>query len=606
MRRKTPWTLALAFTLLIPAVAYAINLNSPGGFIFDIQETFSGALFDGSSGAYDTMYTLNVNGAAYSAGGVAATTSLAGRQIEMAEVTMGTLRVRRLAYVPTGGTGQNYCRYLDLIRNPGASAVAATVTIEGGLGSDLSTIVTGTSSGDTVFSIADDWLATDDMLDGTGDPSLAHVLQGPGVPLRASAASIVTDRPTWSFNLMVPAGGQVGILTFAIQEMNRAASIAEARRILDMPADVTIGLDAYARNIVNFAVGGAPIVHFTAPAEIDEGSETLVEISVEDREGDPSVTWSWDLDGDGTFGDTPGATTHTIPAGTTDGDGTTRVGVEATDGTDTRRVYRTIVVNNVPPLITSAAPTTGNVSREYTYTPVIEEPAGTLDPIRYILVSSPMGMMFDAMTETIRWTPNRDQRARTFDVTLRVDDGDGGEDMQMWRIVVADNSPPDAPVPVSPIDRVRVPIDEPVTLVVTNAIDLDGDELVYFFRVSQESSFTSPDVIGSGEISEGAGGTTEWTTLEPLSAGLWYWEIWVDDGTVESFHRYAQVVVGDPDIPGLDAGPRPGTDGGVGPGVDAGPGGGGGGCRAAPGGSVGGAWLLGLVALCFVRRRARA
>ena len=101
---------------------------------------------------------------------------------------------------------------------------------------------------------------------------------------------------------MVPAGGTAGFLTFAVQEMNRALSIAESRRLVDLPPDAFNGLDTYAADIVNFPVGGAPIVRFTSPDEIDEGAETPVMIAVEDLEMDPSISWSWDTNDDGTFG----------------------------------------------------------------------------------------------------------------------------------------------------------------------------------------------------------------------------------------------------------------------------------------------------------------
>ena len=522
--------------------------------------------------------------------------------------TIGSLQVRRLGYVPdtapSGGSG-DYMRFLDLITNPTASPVMATVLINGNLGSDSLTTVTGSSSGDTTVTAADDWFSTDDSSPTGGDPPLCHLFHSPGAALSPTAVALSVDNPSWSYSVSIPAGATVGFLTFAVQTTTRADSISECRRLIDLPPDAFTGLDTYAASIQNFAVGGAPIVRFTAPGEIDEGAETLIEIMVEDLEMDPGVTWSWDTDDDGTFGEFTDMTMYTIPMGSTDGDDVIRIGVETSDMTGaTRQVYRSITVNNVAPLITSSPPTTANVRREYTYTPTIDEPAGMLDPIRYILVSRPMGMDVDAATGTVTWTPTADQRARAFDVTLRVDDGDGGEDMQMWRIDVADNVPPEPPTPVSPIERMRVPVDTEVTLVAENGTDSDGDELVYFFRASQTSDFMGPDVIGSGELSEDPSGMTSWTTTEPLTEGLWYWEVWVDDGIVESFHRYAQVVVGDPDIPAEDGGPT-GGDGSVGPGTDAGTGGGGGGggCSTAPVNGTGSAWLLAIAALFFVRRR---
>ncbi|MBX3275648.1 MAG: putative Ig domain-containing protein [Sandaracinaceae bacterium] len=605
--RKMAWAWALAAVLAAPGGASALDLISPGGFRFDILETTTGSLSDGGHpamsrfDAYDGMYYLNVDGIQYSARGTAATMSLGGRQVEMAETMVGALSARRLVYVPSGSAGMNYARFLDLVRNPTAAPVMATIRIDGNLGSDGSTVVTGSSSGDLVVSAADDWFTTDDSSDGAGDPELGHVLQGAGAPVRATSVSLSTDSPSWSFTVMIPAGGRVGILTFAIQENGRPASIAESRRVVDLPSDAMEGLDAYAGDIVNFAVGGAPIVRFMAPATADEGDAIPITIEVEDLEGDPA-TWSWDTNDDGVFGEHPNATSYTVPAGSTDGPGSIRIGVEASDGTDARRVYRTIAIQNVAPVITSTPPARANVRREYSYTPAVDDPAGERDPLRFILVTRPMGMDLDSSTGRITWTPSLDQRARAFDVALRVDDGDGGEDMQAWSVMVADNVPPDPPAPVSPIERARVPEGAPVTLTVRNATDPDGDELVYFFRIGRTSRFDGPEVVGSGELSEDPSGMTSWTTPAGLERGLWYWEVWADDEIAESIHRYAQFVVGE----GGGADASIGGDGGVGPARDAGTGGGGGGgCAATPDRTPSPAWLIGLAALALAGRRRR-
>ena len=191
---------------------------------------------------------------------------------------------------------------------------------------------------------------------------------------------------------------------------------------------------------------------------------------------------------------------------------------------------------------------------------------------------------------------------------VRVEDDDGGEDVQMFEVTVAENNVPPAPVPVSPIERENVALDEPVTLTVENAVDLDGDLLDYFFRISRQSDFTGDSVIGSGGIAEGEGGTTSWTTPEPLEPGLWYWEVWVDDTIAEGPHRFAQFVVGEGTVMTPDAGVMPPSDAGSIPTPDSGTGGGGGGgCSvgATDQGSPLGLLVaaLGLVALVVRRRR---
>jgi MYXO-CTERM domain-containing protein len=328
-------------------------------------------------------------------------------------------------------------------------------------------------------------------------------------------------------------------------------------------------------------------------------------VTVTDPDTGDTPTWTWDLDDDGTFGEAAGMASHTVAMGTTDGDGMIRVGVEATDGSETAQAYATVSVLNVEPSFTSSPGTTAFIRSEYRYEVAVSDPGGTNDPIEYRLTSRPMGMEIAA--NIITWTPVPEQRGRVFPVILRADDGDGAEIVQMWDITVTANQAPTTPVPVSPIERARVAADMPVTLVVENATDPDGDPIDYFFRLSRTSGFDTADIIGSGGVAPGSGETTEWTTDEPLDPGLWYWQVWVEDERESSMRTFAQFVVGDGGFPDIDAGGGGLTDGGTIPGVDAGTGGDDGGCAiSATGSSQNGApWLLGLVGAVLALRRKR-
>jgi hypothetical protein len=325
--------------------------------------------------------------------------------------------------------------------------------------------------------------------------------------------------------------------------------------------------------LVSPVAAAPPTIAFTAPTTAVEGDEIVIRVAVTDPDGD-TPTWSWDLDADGTFGDLPDGTEHTVPAGTSDGPLNLRVGVQATDGVESRTTYLMVGITNVAPSITSAPGTTAYIRSEYRYEIAADDPGGAADPLTYRLTSRPMGM--EITDNIITWTPSADQRGRSFPVIMRVDDGDTGEEAQMWDVMVSANRAPEAPTPASPIDRMRVAADEPVTLSVENGVDPDGDALDYFFRLSRTSSFDTASVIGSGGVAEDTGETTSWTTTEPLEPGLWYWQVWVDDGMTESPRRFAQLVVGDGTIVPTDAGSSGLTDGGRIPGVDAGTGGGGG------------------------------
>jgi MYXO-CTERM domain-containing protein len=98
--------------------------------------------------------------------------------------------------------------------------------------------------------------------------------------------------------------------------------------------------------------------------------------------------------------------------------------------------------------------------------------------------------------------------------------------------VAADTAPP-APVVVTPRSDLCVPTPFP-PLVVTNAVDPDGDALVYFFQVDSDPGFQSADLEESGPIPQGYGETSWIPTRELVDGGSYVWRAWVSDGLLES------------------------------------------------------------------------
>jgi len=591
--------------LSLPAIAHALlSLTSGGGFLFDVYETYGGYLSNGTTDAYDGAYYLEVNGTTLST--TTGTTSTDGRTVTIAATTLGAVSVQRFIYVPA--SGGDYARFLDVVSNPGSTAAAARIVVRGNLGSDSSTVLYATSSGDAALTTGDTWFGTDDT-DGTLDPSLAHVFQGTSPRVGATAATLTSDNFSWEFSTSIPPGARVAVLTFAIQKNNRADAEAEARRLVELPDDAIVGLDDYLDEIINFSIAapGAPRVRFMGPYDADEGDEVPVTITVEDPEGD-TATWSWDTDDDGVFGEMAGATSYTVPAGTTDGDGTVRVGVSATDGTNTTERYRTIQVRNVEPLITSSPPsTTTSVGASYRYPIEVEDPGGALDPLVFSVTRGPTGAVV-ADTGMLTWTPNeRDVTlsGETITIEIQVSDGDGGTATQSWEMSVSPNRAPTQPVPIFPISGIGL-LDPGPRLVAGNATDPDHDALTYFFQVDTVPTFDSADLQESGAVTE-TPGYSFWYVPSPLRPGRYHWRVWVSDAAVETEPRAESFfVVPDPDAP-PDAGP-PEADGGTVGDPDAGPPG----RRDSGGCAVGGAddpawaWALVLVVLAARwRRRAR-
>src|SRR5262249_27291877 len=146
----------------------------------------------------------------------------------------------------------------------------------------------------------------------------------------------------------------------------------------------------------------------------NEGDAVDVTLSVIDVGGMAS-SWSWDLDDDGVFGETPGATSYTIPAGTTDGPSTVRVSVQAMNGTATSMRSRTIAIQNVAPIAdlagAHAPPATTSNGANYNYQIMTTDPAGAADPLTYTCTTCP-GTMLVSATGLVTWTPG------DLDVTL--------------------------------------------------------------------------------------------------------------------------------------------------------------------------------------------
>lgn len=380
------------------------------------------------------------------------------------------------------------------------------------------------------------------------------------------------------------------------------------------------GAAAYSAALRNFVFhaevmtseAGAPHIEFDGPRTVPEGEALVVSVRIEDREGD-SYTFSWDLDGDGTFGENEGADTYTLPADTTDGPALLRVGVQAVDSEGhTAKRYRNLYIANVAPRVVSEPPTVTGVEIDFRYQLVVEDPAGDRDTLTFTMAQGPARMAVSP-EGIVQWTPQRSDVTRPgqpITVEVLVTDEDGGETSHQWEMEVVPNRPPTRPQPAYPIDMVVI-VDPTPRLAVANAQDLDLDPLVYYFQLDTTPTFDSPDLRESGPIDE-MPGFTAWQIEEPLTfPSAYYWRVWANDGLVDSeVGEGAFYVVRDPRLPEPDAGvPDAGlTDGGLIPGVDAGLDGSGGGCscRASGRGRSGAPMIvLACFALWIARRRSR-
>lgn len=254
-RRRAAIALVIA-VLLAPSVALATVLTGSLGFRWDVDDAVGGhgEIANGTSDAYDACYVLAVASTQYTLPiGGTPSLSAAGRQVDLPPVALGTdgLTAERHVYVtPTG----DWARFIEVIANPTASSISASVAISGNLGSDSATTLVATSSGDAVLTTADTWFTTDDT-DLAGDPSLAHVLRGAGAAVDAAAVTLSGDQISYVYGVTVPAHGRVAIMHFAVQASSRALAEAGARAVSMLGDDTRIGAEPWAAAIVNWSTG---------------------------------------------------------------------------------------------------------------------------------------------------------------------------------------------------------------------------------------------------------------------------------------------------------------------------------------------------------------
>jgi hypothetical protein len=158
---------------------------------------------------------------------------------------------------------QQVLRSTVYLSNPGASAVTVPFAVATNVGSDETTVVVGSSSGDATFSDADRWVATSDHATTPGDAVNTHVLAGPGViaaPPTGTSTTVFdcseTNGVRANYNVTIPAGATRGLMFLNELSGTNAGAVSAAARFNANPAatdELLTGLsDAQRANIVNW------------------------------------------------------------------------------------------------------------------------------------------------------------------------------------------------------------------------------------------------------------------------------------------------------------------------------------------------------------------
>ncbi|MEZ4432250.1 MAG: hypothetical protein R3F65_07535, partial [bacterium] len=268
------------------AVPLPLSLIDRDRFLWDIQR--NGNIADGSLDftvdAYDGGQNLAVNGAAFPAQNGASLEDN-DREAVLGPAAIDGFEVTRKIYVPDD---DRFARFLELVYNPTGAARQATVRVSGNFGSDGATVLVATSSDvegePVVFDMTDDWFVSDDA-DAASDPSMATIFSGAEAAVEPTVATLVTDSYTLEFVVEVPARSTVAVLTFAVQNANRADAQAQATRLVDVPAGAVAGMSiAEQLAVQNFRLLD------------DTDGDGLADIEEVELGTDPEVA---DTDGDG-------------------------------------------------------------------------------------------------------------------------------------------------------------------------------------------------------------------------------------------------------------------------------------------------------------------
>jgi hypothetical protein len=196
------------------------------------------------------------------------TTDQDGRQISIRQQGLAELNVTRKIFTPRSGY---FARYLEVLQNPTSSPITVDVRltsnfrfirkVQNGFTFDREPRVVGTSSGDMGLDTSDPtmrdrWAILDDDEDidpftQNNLPAVAHVFDGAEGVKQADQAQFTTDFTNryarmvqeWR-TIEVPANSSVALLHFVVEQTTRAAAIASAERLTQLPPEALVGLSA--------------------------------------------------------------------------------------------------------------------------------------------------------------------------------------------------------------------------------------------------------------------------------------------------------------------------------------------------------------------------
>ncbi|WP_236607389.1 hypothetical protein [Sandaracinus amylolyticus] len=454
----------------------------------------------------------------YRQDGTATTFSLGDRQIDLADVRSGVVQLRRSVFVPA--EGPSVARIVDVITNTSDESLAIT------LDERVPANQLASSSGDTTIDAADTWSVSgfswiQEMTGLVWGSASAPV---PGVSTSEGYVRMI------SRTVRIGAGERVVLVRFATKSRTLEGARDLATQLASSPPpEVMVGMDALIPDVINFdwVLPGAPRVQIEADVIVPEGAAIPVRALAQPED----VTWSWDLTGTGEL--VPMGTTRevSVPGDVLDGPDVIRVGAQATaDGQSTRRYWTMRVENVAPTFVDLPEHLELRVGEAHEIVLRAQDPS-PLDRLSFELVSAPEGVTLER--DRVRVRPSEAQithGGRELIIAVRALDDDGGATDASIGLAVRPNRAPSVPIPIAPVPGSSIE-DRTPDLVVSNAIDEDGDALRYEIEIDTSSDFDAPM-----RVVDLAAGTavTSWTVPEALAPGSYVWRARVTDGAFTS------------------------------------------------------------------------
>jgi hypothetical protein len=247
IRRGGSLSAAAVATLAFAAVALAaptplteVDLEAAGGdAIFDMRNDVDTCFVEGdsygidegdafgSSDAFDGGLVLWVDGRPFTDSDDEG--DLVGDQLTVGPEAFTGVQVSR---IDRGLPGSPTLRTLIKLKSTKKKAATLNLSIDGDLGSDSSTEVRRTSSGDAFFNAKDRWVVTSDDADTPSDPPVTHVFNGKGKVTRLAhgLAGMEEECLVGGLNVKLPGRATRYVLIFTELSETNGSAIAGAAK----------------------------------------------------------------------------------------------------------------------------------------------------------------------------------------------------------------------------------------------------------------------------------------------------------------------------------------------------------------------------------------